>query len=540
MNTKDNPTLTRRNAFRGGLAGAAAIGAAALGAPQAQASTPNVPKSWDLDADVVCIGYGGAGAASAITAHDAGAKVIVLEKMPQGGGNTAVSLGGVLCPTNVEDAVTYITALYEFCHSEIDPALIRAYAELAVKNMDWLKGLKEGTQLAPYGGAGYPEVPGSAAIKKYGVRGKNRGATSAASNLWDLYTYAVEEQRKIQVLTSTPAKRLVTDAEGQVVGVIAERDGKEISVRARRGVILTTGGYEYDTAAKQNNLMGYPVYAIGNPGNTGDGIRMAQAAGAGLWHMNGVSGPLGIKVPEFDSALMMEFGQPGYIYVDRDGLRFRDERTVEAHSALLAVNFYDTGALRYPRIPCYGIFDEETRLKGPISVSVGLGYAGKRYAWSADNSAEIAKGWIKKGQTVAELAAAIKVDPANLQATLSRWNADIKNGEDTQFHRPVKAPATAGVAYQDRATPTWSAPLEKPPFYAVELWPSLLNTQGGPRRNVKGQVLDAFGEPIPRLYSAGEIGSMWGIIYQGAGNNAESIIFGQIAGKNAAIETPTG
>ena len=79
-----------------------------------------------------------------------------------------------------------------------------------------------------------------------------------------------------------------------------------------------------------------------------------------------------------------------------------------------------------------------------------------------------------------------------------------------------------------------SAPLETAPYYALQIYPALINTQGGPRRNDKAQILDAFGEPIPRLYSSGEMGSLWGIIYQGAGNNAESLVFGRIAGENAA------
>ncbi|MDR3435729.1 FAD-binding protein, partial [Telmatospirillum sp.] len=231
-------------------------------------------------------------------------------------------------------------------------------------------------------------------------------------------------------------------------------------------------------------------------------------------------------------------GHPGFIFVDRDARRFRNEKSIESHAGLLAVDFYDTAELKYPRIPCYAIFDEDARTKGPITALAGEGYAGKRYTWSVDNSAEIQKEWIKKGATLAELAGQLKIDAATLEATLAKWNEDIKQGEDTLFHRPIKAPATEGIAYQDRSRPVWAAPIEKAPFYALELYPTLLNTQGGPRRNIKGQILDAFDQPIPRLYSAGEIGSMWGVIYQGAGNNAESIVFGQIAGKNAAAEAP--
>jgi succinate dehydrogenase/fumarate reductase flavoprotein subunit len=85
-------------------------------------------------------------------------------------------------------------------------------------------------------------------------------------------------------------------------------------------------------------------------------------------------------------------------------------------------------------------------------------------------------------------------------------------------------------------TQTWSAAIDTPPFYGLEVYPSLLNTQGGPKYNAEAQVLDAFGKPIPHLYSASEFGSMWGIIYQGAGNLGECLVFGRIAGKKSAQE----
>jgi succinate dehydrogenase/fumarate reductase flavoprotein subunit len=539
MSTKGKSDVTRRDLVRTGLAGAALTGVAAA-SPAAQAAPLPVPKKWDYAADVVCIGYGGAGAATAITAHDAGAKVLILEKMPHGGGNTRVSAGGVLCPSDTEEAFKYITALYEFSHSDMDAELVRIFCEQSVKNVDWLKALRDGTQVAMYGGAGFPKVPGAKSMRKYAVQGAGKGMSGSSDNLWDVLSYAVEQKRRIELLTEAPAQRLVTNAGGEVIGVIALYKGREIAVRARRGVVLTAGGYEFDDKIKKSNLKGYPICGLGNPGNTGDGVRMAQALGAQLWHMNGAASPFGIRVKEFESALYIAIGQPGFIYVDRHGKRFIDEKSIEAHAALLAVDWYDAEELIYPRIPCYAIFDEETRLKGPISTSAGRGYAGKRYKWSNDNSAEIEKGWIIKADTLAELAGKIKVKPEALQATLSRGNADVKSGADTEFHRPVNAPANDQTANAEHRRAVWSASIERAPFYAMELYPSLMNTQGGPKRNARAQVMDVFGKPVPRLYSAGELGSMWGVIYQGAGNIAECIVFGQIAGRNAATEKPWG
>jgi succinate dehydrogenase/fumarate reductase flavoprotein subunit len=501
-------------------------------------NTSRGSQRWDREADVVIAGYGGAGAAAAITAHDEGASVIIIESMPEGGGNTSVSMGGFLCPTNTQDALTYITALYDFSHSELDREVIRIFAEESINNIEWIKGLRKGTEVQVYGHAGFPQVPGAESMNKYLVKGTEKGMTAFAKNLWSLLSYAVEEKRRIPVMTNTPARSLVTGGEGEVIGIVAENENRVIAIRANRGVILTTGGYEFDTKTLQNSVKGFPIYASGNPGNRGDGIRMAQKVGAGLWHMNGVSCGLGIKVPEYEAAFLAMIRAPSSIFVDRHGQRFVNEVAIESHAGLLTVDHYDTHALEYPRIPCYAIFDETARLAGPISVATGLGAAGRQYSWSRDNSAEIEKGWIIRGSTLVGLAAKVNMDAEVLEATVSQWNSDIKDGKDTQFGRLVHPQDNSRPAYIDQALPVLSAPLETPPYYAVELHPCLINTQGGPRRNAAAQVLDAFSEPIPRLYSAGELGSLWGIIYQGAGNIAECIVFGRIAGKNAAAERP--
>jgi succinate dehydrogenase/fumarate reductase flavoprotein subunit len=530
--------VNRRDFIRGTVAGAAAVAAVGLRVTDVEARSA-VPKKWNREADVVVIGYGGAGACAAIEAHDAGAKVLILEKMKFSGGNTGVSGGGVLCPTNPKDAYTYISALYEFSHSDMDKDLVRVYADESVKNVEWLKSLKEGTDVLIYGGAGYRDVPGAKSMNKYHVKGEGKGLQGSSLNLWKLFTHAVEEKRKIPVMLETPAERLVTNAAGEVIGVVAKSKGKAIAIRAKRAVVMTTGGYEYNERDLQNFVKGYPIYALGNPGNTGDGIRMAQKVGAGLWHMNGVSCPLGIKTPDIEAAFTAAITTAHHILVDKHGKRFVNEKAVEMHAGLLAVDFFDTHALEYPRIPCYAIFDETARKAGPITALAGMGYAGRQHKWSRDNSAEIEKGWILKGDTLAELAGRIKtMDGDTLEKTVARWNEDMAKGEDTLFHRPMRSGDPSSPAYKELATALWSAPIDKPPFYAVELYPALLNTQGGPRRNTRAQVLDAFEKPIPRLYGAGEFGSMWGIIYQGAGNIGECVVYGRIAGKNAAAEKP--
>jgi succinate dehydrogenase/fumarate reductase flavoprotein subunit len=141
--------------------------------------------------------------------------------------------------------------------------------------------------------------------------------------------------------------------------------------------------------------------------------------------------------------------------------------------------------------------------------------------WSADNSAEVDKGWIIKADTLGELAAACGMDAGVLASTVGTYNSYCEAGVDPDFGRP------AGTL----------VPLSEPPYYAVQLWPGGPNTQGGPRRNAAAQVMSVRGESIPRLYSAGEFGSIYGMLYpSGGGNIAECLAFGRIAGRNVAAE----
>ena len=151
----------------------------------------------------------------------------------------------------------------------------------------------------------------------------------------------------------------------------------------------------------------------------------------------------------------------------------------------------------------------------------------ENYHWSKDCSEEIKSGLVMKAGSVEELAGVIGVPAENLKATLAKWNSDLETGDDKEFGRP-----------REKKGRTVSAPIKNAPFYAIKLYPAMLNTQGGPRRNDKGQIINVFGKPIDGLYSAGELGSIWGTIYQGSSNVAECLVFGKIAGRNAALCKP--
>jgi succinate dehydrogenase/fumarate reductase flavoprotein subunit len=272
-----------------------------------------------------------------------------------------------------------------------------------------------------------------------------------------------------------------------------------------------------------------PIYPLGTPYNTGDGILMASEVGAKLWHMAGVEwGNLGPKIPseKFGVGFRLRRQLPAgsqAINVNKHGKRFMDESILLSHRKDLAkVQYFNEELGGYPNIPLYTVFDETYRKKGPIIETVmGWWRSRKLYNWSDDNSSEIELGWIVKANTIKELAKQIGVDSDALAETIRQYNEYCTIGEDPEFSR-AKA---------------WLVPLETPPYYATELCQPIINTQGGPKRNAQAQVLDKNDKPIPRLFAAGELGSFFFPLYQGGSNLPEAFAFGIVAGEQAAALT---
>ncbi|MDY7080376.1 MAG: FAD-binding protein [Chloroflexota bacterium] len=533
--------ITRREFIKGAAVTTAAVaGASALaGCAPAPAPAPGIPEKWDKEVDVVVVGTGHAGLATAIAAHDAGAEVLVLEKMPKEfeGGNSKVSGNMWWTPTNVPEAVEYIDAM---SYGLTDRESIQALAEEMIQINDWLQEFGiEPTSLSPLFEPEHPDLPGSGSVRTWSNGGM--AAIAQGGGLWAPIREAVED-REIQVMYETPAKELVQNAAREIIGVIAESGGNDIAIKSKKAVVLACGGFEFDFEIQSQFLPGWPIYSRGTPGNTGDGIKMAQKAGAALWHMNNALGDLGaIVVPEFEPVpIPIGFPTNGFIFVNKLGRRFMNENRESRHGFGHKEYLMQFDGIEgdFLSLPCYAIFDETTRLAGPL-----LGMAGWRfgwfnwysgYEWSQDNSAEIEKGWIKKADNVGALATQLGMEPAELEETISTYNGYCEAQVDPDFGRPEIAPALLGPPMPALV------PLVAPPYYAVELYPNMYNTQGGPRRNGKCEIVDPYGEPIPRLYSAGELGSFWGWMYNGGGNNCECLCTGRIAGGNAAAEDPWG
>lgn len=524
--------ISRRRLFKGVAATSAAFTA---GMAHAFSVDSADDVKWNAHADVVILGFGNAGANAAIEAADAGASVIILEKMSEGGGNVAVSSGGFVVPKDVDDYFTYLKTLYELSRSEWDEEILKTFCKESAGLLDYFQKLAPEANPLVYGHAGYQSLPGADSVDKISLQkvpGKKGG-----DRLYGILVRAVQA-RKVPVLFNTPGLRLI-HRQGEVIGVEAKKEGKPYFVRADRGVVIATGGFQCNEALMKKYIYGNPMSFLGSPGHTGDGLLMAQSMGADLWHMNAVSAPLGVNVPGVKAGIALVTRHPAFIWVDQDGRRFVNEKKLDYHCSWMAVNIFDAIRHRYPRIPCWMIMDETYIKAGPIVVSGASGYAINRenYVWSKDNSKEIKSGVIIQANTLEELATKLGMeDPSILKGTVARWNKDLKEkGIDTEFGRTPSSDPKQKAVFVGRDVKAWSAPLsETGPYYAMKLVPVMYHTMGGPKHSVKSECLDVYGKPIPRLYVAGEVASIWGLTYQGACANADAIIFGRIAGREAA------
>ncbi len=462
--------------------------------------------------------------ATAVTAYELGAKVVILEKAPEGqeGGNTRVAGQGYLNTSSAEKAAAYLTALCG--HYTVPDAMVKAWAEEMCKNNEWLASLGGDPQEHQHQPVGieFPDLPGADCVHKF-----HDGPTYGYSFTWKLFERLVK-QRPIPILYETPGRELIQhDTTKEILGVRGQRRDESIYVKARKAVVLTCGGFENNQQMIRDYLPGVPYcYTSGSPYNEGDGIKMAMSVGADLWHMNNYAGPsMALKVPEVRTTFSMQalhFSKQmpgGMIVVGPDARRFTDEKFKTRHGKV-PVN----GRWLPLSTPCpmFMIFDHTLFSAGPLydkHPSHGWTQIIERYDWSEDNSVELAKGWIKRADSLSSLARVVGLDADTLVGSVDRWNRHCEAKHDADFGRTLMM-----------------EPIVRKPFYAVELSPSMLNTQGGPRRNENGQVVRPDGTPIPRLYSAGELGSIYSYLYQGTGNIGECLVFGRIAGRNAAAE----
>lgn len=484
-----------------------------------QQKTPQAV-TWSKEADVVIVGYGGAGAAAAIEAHDAGAKVLVLEKMPQGGGNTVISAGiiyaagtSVQKSKGIEDsadgAFAYMKAAAEGLADE-DRVKLMAYK--SAETIEWFQKLGTKFNADALYPSGFETQPKYAEITPPKARA-HQVIEGTGAGLWGPLAKAVSE-RHIEILYNTPVKELIADpASGQVRGVRTEKG----TFKARRAVILATGGFVRNEQMAKNYLTAYlGCYPGSAVGLTGDGIRMGQALGAELRNM-GLLEPLlgGVPYgpPSYDHFIVNAVPMITVVYlapcimVDKKGKRFMDEYL---HYDFMGIKL----ALELEGKIAFCIFDQATRNMGAFNILAP--------PLSNDLSKEIEQGIVKTAPNIRELAKKIGVNPENLEDTVYTFNENAAKGKDPDFGRSKHL-----------------VPINKLPFYAMEYRPTYFLTAGGLKTNTDSQVVDVMGRVIPRLYAVGETtGGYFGRWYASGYCLCNAFVSGRISGKKAAAEKP--
>jgi succinate dehydrogenase/fumarate reductase flavoprotein subunit len=468
-------------------------------------------KTGGVNVDVLVIGCGPAGASAAIAAHDAGASVLVVEKRRCGGGN-ALYAGGFLWDVRGPEAVRHVETLFA---GKTGRAVAEAYVAGLNDLPSWVEKLGgEPVGVDPPPGSfpavlpSWPHVPGSDGVRYWVVGGHPTLRRGEA--LWQLLAHNLAV-RSITVRHQQAVTALTVADDGLVTGAVV---GDE-PVTASHGVILACGGFEADEYFKDAFLPVARLHRVGHDGNTGDAIRMTLQVGGALWHMSEFFGWYAFKAAEYPAAFPVDFHGPGFVLVSAAGQRFGDETGYEVHERLRALVNVKPALGSYPALPAYGVCDGRTLAAGALNGVVGTPNG---YRWSADNLAEVRRGWITRAASPPELAGRLGLDPATLTVALSEFNAAASAGRDDRFGRRAD----------------YMAPLDLADLYAIELWPAVATTSGGPRRDACSRVVRPDGTPVPGLYAAGGAGTVWGPFTHSGGGLTDALVFGRLAGHHAA------
>ena len=358
--------------------------------------------------------------------------------------------------------------------------------------------------------AEFPEIPES--LSCYMLKPVD---TKAAPCYYQLLVSAISarvDDDRLTLWKGCPGKRLIVDQDNAVIGVVVEKDGAELNVKANGGVCLCTGGFESDELMVANYLQQPHIERRAGFLNTGDGVKMAAGVGAELWHMSNTAGfYVAYKHPELQGCTVIKKNVG--IYAGKSGARYTNETSEVRHGR---INIGGRWYMEPISLPSYYVLDS-TMLEKPLVDG-----------FSEGNAHETESGLLISADTIEELSQKIrdlgKAPDFNangeLDAALASYNAHCH--------------ANDGAGEPDDFGRMCTQPIETGPFYAYEIVATVTNTQGGPRRNQHAQVVAADGYPIQGLFSGGELGSIFCDMYNGGGNLGETMVFGRLAGQNAA------
>lgn len=537
--------------------------------------------------DVVILGAGASGLAAALAAHEAGARVQVFEKGAQLGGTAAISGGIIWMPQNTHqssagitdsraDAIAYFKALD---HGDIDDNILESFVDngpgaleflesigamelvlmesypdyyldrpgskpeggRALDNAlysfqdlgDWADKIYAGMEIqrmmlkeTPLGGAA-----GMISPEEFGARAEQDLRGWGQALIGRMLKACLE--RGIDIHLDHRAVKLIED-DGAITGAVFAHGGDEKTVHASKGVIIATGGFEWDKGLSKTFLRGPMTAPASPPGNHGDGLKLAMRAGAALgnmtsaWWMTSLKVPgdewpaNGADIPAGERALpvLIERTLPHTMMVNAAGKRFCNE--ANNYSALAgAFQSFDPATYDYPNLPAYLIFDQQYRDQYPLGPMM---------------PGQETPNWVYRADTLDELAEQLDVDAGTLKDTQARFNGFAENGVDEDFGR---GKSEYDRFYGDRRHPGAAAtlgPLNTPPYYAVPIEMGALGTNGGAKTDAHARVVSQEGGVIPGLFAAGNVmAAPTGSVYAGAGGTlGPTLTFGVVAGRTAA------
>jgi succinate dehydrogenase/fumarate reductase flavoprotein subunit len=520
--------------------------------------------------DVLVAGSGAAGLTAALTAAASGARVVLAERSGELGGTTALSFGRVWVPAShhapadsQEAARAYLAGLFGGRYPEMTEAFVAGAPPMA-------RFVEEHAPLLFVPCANYPDYhpsrPGAARggraldiapVRLEALTPPARLVRTPPGYLplthaeWEEWRYpqrfdwALLDARRadgvlaggaalaaalldgavqagVRVLTRTRLTALRQDG-GRVVGVTVESSGAT-TVIAVSAVILATGGFDRDPELRAQLLPAAVTATGAAPGNTGDGLRIAAAAGARLdntgqgWWMPMIEIPgQTVDGQQYYQSLIRERALPRQILVNAAGRRFADE----------ALPYNELGKAMnrpgpdgdYPNMTAWMVFDEGFR---------------QRYAFPAARPGGALPGWALTAGSLTGLAAAARLDPRALTDTVDRWNQDCAAGTDREFGRGESAyERFMGDPFGPHPN---LGPIDQPPYYAVKVLSGTIGTKGGPVTDGDGRVLAADGTPVDGLYAVGNTAAFWAADgYPGAGATlGAAMTMGYLAGRHAA------
>ena len=501
-------------------------------------TTATKAKDIEETVDVVVVGAGGAGMTAAITATDAGKKVIVVESQPIAGGNSVRSTGGMnAAKTPYQDKNEFkeaagvektlaiaaekfadnatITALAATVKSQWDayqanpqgyfdsvelmeldtliggkgknnPELVKALAENSAAAIEWLASIgAEVKNVGAFGGASVKRIH-----RPVNADGK---VTAVGAYIVPILEKNLQD-RNVQFLFDTTANEIIMK-DGKAVGIKATgKDGNKVTINAK-SVVIATGGFGANAEMVEKYKPELKGFATTNAeGAQGQGIDMATAVGAATVDMDQIQIHPTVHIEEDGNAHLITEGLrgDGAILVNAEGKRFYDEVSTrdKVSAAIIA----------QPEKSAWLVVDQSM----------------------VDKSAVIA-GYIKSGYTVTgatyeELAKAMGVDETTFVSTMNTWNQAVEAKSDAEFNRT-----------------SFANPLTTAPYYAIKITPAVHHTMGGIVINPKAEVLNEKGEVISGLFAAGEVtGGVHGANRLGGNAVADFVVFGRISGQSAA------